>query len=88
MYSQENKTNNQFLLDEDVISNISASTLKAFSGNIQVSSEIPFYIFNIFSTLDDNSIQYNELKSLMLLSEQVLARDWNTPEEDEAWVDL
>lgn len=24
----------------------------------------------------------------MLLSEDVLARDWNTPEEDEAWGDL
>lgn len=29
-----------------------------------------------------------ETLSTMIASEQVLARDWNTPEEDAAWADL
>ncbi len=29
-----------------------------------------------------------ELFDFMFASENVLAREWNTPEEDEAWVDL
>lgn len=31
---------------------------------------------------------YNEGALCMLLSEPVLAREWLTPEEDEAWKDL
>jgi DNA-binding Xre family transcriptional regulator len=30
----------------------------------------------------------NEADFTMLASEEVLAREWNTPEEDEAWADL
>ena len=30
----------------------------------------------------------SEAFQTMLASEDVLARDWNTPEEDEAWADL
>ncbi len=30
----------------------------------------------------------SEAFQAMLASEDVLARDWNTPEEDEAWADL
>jgi len=30
----------------------------------------------------------SEAFQTMLASEEVLARDWNTPEEDEAWADL
>lgn len=30
----------------------------------------------------------NETRATMLASEHVLARDWDTPEEDEAWQDL
>jgi hypothetical protein len=39
-------------------------------------------------------VRYLKLKQLknipetMILSEQSLAKDWNTPEEDEAWADL
>lgn len=29
-----------------------------------------------------------EILEIMLASESVLARDWNTPEEDAAWADL
>ncbi len=29
-----------------------------------------------------------EILEIMLASESVLARDWNTPEEDAAWSDL
>lgn len=29
-----------------------------------------------------------ELFDFMMASESVLAREWNTPEEDEAWADL
>jgi hypothetical protein len=30
----------------------------------------------------------NEALTTMLASERVLAREWNSPEEDEAWADL
>jgi hypothetical protein len=29
-----------------------------------------------------------DIPATMLLSEAVLAKDWDTPEEDEAWADL
>jgi hypothetical protein len=29
-----------------------------------------------------------EALATMIAAERVLARDWNTPEEDEAWADL
>jgi len=32
--------------------------------------------------------QQGEALATMLASERVLAREWNTPEEDEAWADL
>ncbi|MCB0157185.1 MAG: type II toxin-antitoxin system prevent-host-death family antitoxin [Caldilineaceae bacterium] len=32
--------------------------------------------------------EQSETFQTMLASEAVLARDWNTPEEDEAWADL
>jgi len=30
----------------------------------------------------------SQMPETMLLSESVLAKDWNTPEEDEAWANL
>jgi len=36
-------------------------------------------------------IKYRELSQIpetMLLSEAALSKDWNTPEEDKAWVEL
>lgn len=30
----------------------------------------------------------NEALATMIASEQVLAREWDSPEEDEAWTDL
>lgn len=32
--------------------------------------------------------EHNEGRLCMLLSEPVLTREWNTPEEDEAWARL
>jgi general stress protein 26 len=35
-----------------------------------------------------SNIMYEDTFGLMLLSEQVLKRDWINPQEDEAWKDL
>lgn len=51
------------------------------SGNYQV-------IVDIDSILDDYSFERDITKSLMLISENVLKKVWDTPEEDEAWADL
>jgi hypothetical protein len=32
--------------------------------------------------------KFSRIPETMLLSEAVLAKDWNTPEEDEAWANL
>ncbi|MCX5752197.1 MAG: hypothetical protein NTW97_00985 [Candidatus Krumholzibacteria bacterium] len=32
--------------------------------------------------------RYSEVHQLLLISEDVLRRDWDSPEEDEAWADL
>lgn len=36
----------------------------------------------------DKDIKLNESLSRALVSEESLAKDWDTPEEDEAWKDL
>lgn len=33
-------------------------------------------------------IDFNQPIACMIATEKVLAREWNTPEEDEAWADL
>lgn len=48
-------------------------------------------INNLIIGVETEKIQFDEeidVKSLMLISEEVLARDWNSPEEDEAWANL
>ncbi len=56
--------------------------------------DIPFasgrheIIIDTQSFLDDYSFEFDDLKSIMLLSEKVLSREWNSQEEDEAWAHL
>jgi hypothetical protein len=54
-----------------------------------------FYLLTNFDTLQFRHSNFQiegnhdvELFNFMLASESVLAREWNTPEEDEAWADL
>lgn len=53
----------------------------SFNGIYQV-------IVDIDSFLDDYSFEREFTKSLMLVSEDVLNRIWDSPEEEEAWKDL
>jgi hypothetical protein len=52
------------------------------------------FVFDFISYLaereltDNHSDSKSETIECMYASEQVLARDWNLPEEDEAWADL
>jgi len=43
---------------------------------------------NSTSLLEPSEIIYSETYQTMLASERVLARDWDQPDEDEAWRDL
>ncbi len=52
------------------------------------SSGIYQVLVDIDSFLDDFSFERDFTKSLMLVSENVLKKVWDTPEEDEAWADL
>lgn len=40
------------------------------------------------SSVESNSEIFSESYMLTLASEHALAKDWNTPEEDEAWATL
>lgn len=42
----------------------------------------------IVSLQNPRGVSYSESYATMLASEQVLARDWNTPDEDEAWANI
>jgi len=44
-------------------------------------------VYDFISYLIERSASSEAFRT-MLASEEVLARDWNTPEEDEAWADL
>jgi len=44
-------------------------------------------VYDFISFLLERS-DSSEAFQTMLASEEALARDWNTPEEDEAWADL
>jgi hypothetical protein len=44
-------------------------------------------VYDFISYLVERSAASESFQT-MLASEEVLGRDWNTPEEDEAWADL
>ncbi|MCH7722678.1 MAG: hypothetical protein IIC76_04950 [Bacteroidetes bacterium] len=66
----------------------------ASTSEVSLQLDIPFtsgineVIIDIQSFLDDYSFEFDDLKSIMLISEKVLSRDWNSPEEDKAWAYL
>jgi hypothetical protein len=47
-------------------------------------------VYHFVSYLADQDLEMSDVstKDLMLSYEPILARDWDTPEEDEAWADL
>ena len=46
--------------------------------------------YHFVSYLAENELDLSDIpvKELMFASESQIAKDWNTPEEDEAWADL
>jgi hypothetical protein len=47
-------------------------------------------VYHFVSYLADQDFEMSDVstKDLMLACEPIIARDWDTPEEDEAWADL
>jgi hypothetical protein len=60
----------------------------------QLPQEKLVVVYDFISYLAERNVAQAAIKpkseafQLMLASESVLARDWNLPEEDEAWTDL
>ncbi len=47
-------------------------------------------VYHFVSYLAEQDLDMSDIsaKELMFASEEQIARDWDTPEEDEAWADL
>ena len=47
-------------------------------------------VYHFVSYLAENELQMSDIsaKELMFASESLIAKEWDTPEEDKAWADL
>ena len=66
-------------------------TVEEIDGKLKTLSEDKLTaVYHFVSYLADSDFDMSEIsaKELLLASKSQIAKDWNTPEEDEAWADL
>ena len=63
----------------------SPASTKGYLGNHNFSTVMPVEISNVY---DIEWNIYSESYQTMIASQEILARDWNDPIEDEAWANL
>jgi hypothetical protein len=66
-------------------------TIKEIDGKLETLSEDKLAaVYHFVSYLADRDTDLSDVsaKELMFASESILAKEWNTPEEDRAWADL
>jgi hypothetical protein len=66
-------------------------TVEEIDGKLKTLSEDKLAaVYHFVSYLAERDFEMSDIsaKDLMLASENLIARDWDTPEEDKAWADL
>ena len=66
-------------------------TVEEIDGKLKTLSEDKLTaVYHFVSYLADSDFDMSEMSAneLLFASESQIAKDWNTPEEDEAWADL
>jgi hypothetical protein len=66
-------------------------TVEEIDGKLKTLSEDKLAaVYHFVSYLADHDFDMSDIsaKDLMLASENLIAKDWDTPEEDKAWADL
>ncbi len=66
-------------------------TVEEIDSKLQTLSEDKLTaVYHFVSYLADTDFEMSDVsaKELMFASENLIAKDWNTPEEDKAWADL
>jgi hypothetical protein len=66
-------------------------TIKEIDGMLKTLSKDKLAaVYHFVSYLAEGDLEMSEIsaRELMLASEDLLAKEWDTPEEDKAWADL
>jgi hypothetical protein len=66
-------------------------TIEEIEGKLETLSEDKLIaVYHFVSYLAERDLDLSNISAteLMLASENLIAKDWDTPEEDEAWADL
>jgi len=76
------------ILSMDNMSTNASNYIEIGSSSLGNFFQLSWFIGFNANTLQLQRIPYSEAYLTMLASENVLSRDWNQPEEDEAWENL